>query len=798
MKKNISINISGIIFHIEEDGYDNLRKYLDSINKYFATFEDSSEILADIESRVAEIFLSKLNEGKQVITAEDVNALISTMGSVSDFKAAEDQEFTKTEPSGGPRSSTTNEPSSSGSTNSEQKTYTQPKQLLRDEKRKILGGVSSGIANYFNVDPIWIRLLFALTAFAYGITILIYIVMWIVVPGSSDLDEPETGKKMFRDPERKVIGGVSGGVAAFFGLDLVAVRLLFLVFTIFFGVGFIVYVVLWIALPEAKSLTDRMEMQGEPVTLSNIESNIKKNLNEDPTKEETTATKILLLPFRIIGILLKVLGKILVPLVEILRVAIGLIVMLVGLALIFAAVVTSGVFIGLFSGAAFSWPWIHYKEVSMPLEVFANSFSGWLVLAAFIAAIIPAVFIMILGVSVIARKLVFGPTVGWTFFVLFFVSVAMLSVSIPQIVYSFKEEGEYKVEKSYSLKGKTAVFKITEVGMDDYDAASLTLRGYNGTDFKLVQVFEAQGSTRQQAIENARMVNYNVDVTDSVLTFDSNIEFKEDAIFRAQRLNMTLYIPYNYPFVLDEASSRFISQYIDYDELEGNTWIMTEKGITCQTCPKSQEDEDGNEVEDQFGLSNFDELDIRGIFDINIKSGDEYAVELIGSDDEKRKYKIFRSGETLVIEYESGTRKFDWNKEVVDMDEIRINITMPMLEKIEAEGYGSIRFEEFTMDDMEIDLRGPVNIRGTLNADNLIVNLTGKSEAELSGQVNNLDAELQFASKLRAYSLETKDATVEVNGASSAKVNVSHTLEMDEGLASDVDYRGNPDVINRD
>ena len=94
MKKNISINISGIIFHIEEDGYESLRKYLDSISRYFASFEDSSEILADIESRIAEIFLSKLNEGKQVITADDVKSLIATMGSVSDFKAAEEQEYT--------------------------------------------------------------------------------------------------------------------------------------------------------------------------------------------------------------------------------------------------------------------------------------------------------------------------------------------------------------------------------------------------------------------------------------------------------------------------------------------------------------------------------------------------------------------------------------------------------------------------------------------------------------------------------------------------------------------------------
>src|SRR3954462_13411978 len=92
MKKNISINISGIIFHIEEDGYETLKKYLDSINKYFSSFEDSSEILADIESRIAEIFLSKLNEEKQVITSEDVSSLIATMGSVSDFRAVEDQE----------------------------------------------------------------------------------------------------------------------------------------------------------------------------------------------------------------------------------------------------------------------------------------------------------------------------------------------------------------------------------------------------------------------------------------------------------------------------------------------------------------------------------------------------------------------------------------------------------------------------------------------------------------------------------------------------------------------------------
>ncbi|HZI25297.1 MAG TPA: PspC domain-containing protein, partial [Chryseolinea sp.] len=738
MKKNISINISGIIFHIEEDGYENLRKYLDSINKYFASFEDSSEILADIESRVAEIFLSKLNEGKQVITSDDVTSLIATMGSVSDFKAAEEQEFTQTSGSG---SSSGTSSSSDTSTGKEQKTFTSPRQLLRDERRKILGGVCSGMATYFNVDPIWIRLLFALTAFAYGITIIAYIVMWIVVPGSTELDEPDTGKKMFRDPERKVIGGVSGGIAAYFGIDLLVVRLLFVIFTIFFGVGFIIYIVLWIALPEAKSLTDRMEMQGEPVTLSNIESNIKKNLNVDPNKEETPLTKLLLLPFRLIGILITVLGKILVPILEVLRVVIGITVILFGLALMFTAVITSGALVGLFSSTAFSWPWVHYDELSMPLEVFANSLSGWLILAALIAAIVPTIFIMILGASIIARRFVINTTVGWSMFVLFFVSVAILSVSIPKIVYSFKETGIYKVEESYNLNGKTAVFQINEVGMDDYDPVSLTLKGYNGTGFKLVQSFESRGASKQQAIENAKMVVYNVVVKDSILTFDSNIRFKEDAIFRAQRLNMTLYIPYNYPFVLDESSSRFITQYIDYDDLEGNTWIMTDKGIKCQTCPEDEDEEEEsyeNDDENKLGLSDFDELDIRGLFDVHIMAGDEYAVELQGSDDEKRKYNIYRHGQTLVVEYDRENGDFDWNGDFRDVNEIRLNITMPNLERIEAEGYGSIKFDEFTSDNMEIELRGPVNLRGVITAHNLSIDLTGKAEAELSGAVNNL------------------------------------------------------------
>jgi hypothetical protein len=247
---------------------------------------------------------------------------------------------------------------------------------------------------------------------------------------------------------------------------------------------------------------------------------------------------------------------------------------------------------------------------------------------------------------------------------------------------------------------------------------------------------------------------------------------------------------------MDESTSRFISEYVDYEDMNGFTWEMTEKGLKCITCHVS--DEEKNNVADDFGLTDFDELDIRGIFDVTIDRGDEYAVELFGSDTEKNKYKIYRSGQTLVIDYQSGKRKFDWNVDVIDADELRIHITMPSLEKIEAEGYGKIEFENFETDDMDIEMRGPVKLRGELNARDLMIRLTGKSEAELSGRATNLDADIQFASKLRAYNLEVDDAIVEVNGASSARVNVTKTLEMEEGLASDIDYRGQPSIIKRD
>ncbi len=793
MKKNISINISGIIFHIEEDGYEKLRKYLDSINAYFSSYEDNSEILADIESRIAEIFLSKLSDGKQVISKKDVDSLMNTMGSVKDFQAAEEQDFAAAE-----------EPSRSSKTDTGSTSETTAhKKLYRDQNRKILGGVCAGLAHYFSIDPVWPRLLFALLVLgSYGGLILVYVILWIVLPHSSELEEEKEVKKMFRDPDNKVVGGVASGVAAFFGTDISIVRVLFVVTTIFGGLGLLLYIILWIALPEAKSITEKMQMQGEPVTLSNIESSVKKGINEkESDEEESTLAKIILFPFRLIAMILNGIARIIGPLfsvgVDIFRVAFGVLFSIMGVLLIFCILVLAGVFLGFITtqGSTLWWD-MDVSGLSFPMEALTNTFPVWVMAIVVIVCIIPALLIALLGVSIIAKKIVFRPAVGWTLFVIFFVCIAILSFKIPQTIYSFKEEATYKVEERFALENKTIVFKVNEVGLDDYDVASIRFIGHEENSINIIKRFQAQGGSRKAATENAQMVDYRVVKNDSIITMDSNITFNEGALFRAQRVDIEVYVPLATPFLIDEGLWRIVENYGRHRTNEAGTsrvWEMTESGIECINCESGTRKE-RNEM-NQYDLSNFEAVELSGIFNVRIEQGDEYEVEVRGSDRQKRLYEIFREGETLIIDYENNGRISFWENSEFEDDQITINITMPHLRELNVKGAGKLRVRGFDENNMEVKLLGAISADGRVDVKNLNLSLTGLSHFDLDGEGRTMDVSLTGASVLNAYQFEVRHAIVDASGASSAKINATETLEIEESFASSVSHRGDPEVI---
>jgi phage shock protein PspC (stress-responsive transcriptional regulator) len=169
MKKTLTVNISGTVFHIEEDAYEQLRNYLESIRSRLAIDGGRDEIMADIEARIAELFTERLTGRGEVVTAPDVDHVIGIMGKPEDYVGAED-------------GSTAPPPGYTGG-----RKY---KRLFRDPDDRWLGGVLGGLAAYIGMDPIWLRVIFILfVLLGMGSPILIYVLLWILIPAANTAAE---------------------------------------------------------------------------------------------------------------------------------------------------------------------------------------------------------------------------------------------------------------------------------------------------------------------------------------------------------------------------------------------------------------------------------------------------------------------------------------------------------------------------------------------------------------------------------------------------------------------------------
>lgn len=793
MKKNISINISGIIFHIEEDGYNQLKEYLESINRYFSTFEDSLEIIADIETRIAEIFLSKLKEGKQVIGLEDVEVLIATMGSIKDFQAAEeDSNFALAQ------EEHVEEDEDQG-----EKIFS--KKLYRDNNRKLLGGVLSGIAYYFNTDPLWVRLLYVLLFFGVsvlpsiaGFLFLAYIVMWIVIPASDELIEEKKIKKMYRDPDGKVLGGVASGVAAYFGVDVVIIRLLFFVGIFIAGSGLILYIILWIILPEAKTLTDKMEMQGQPVTLSNIEFNIKKSLNVTEG-DENIIVKVLLFPFRLIAALFEFLSKALGPfmsfLVEALRVVFGALLAILGLSGVLAVLIAGGVLIGLFAGSDLN---IIYP---LQFEIIKNDLSLLPGIALVMALIIPNFYLAILGFIMLMKKQVLNAKAGWSILAVWLVSIIILSFTIPSYIRNFQENGRHTSVDRYNLYGKTTVLNFNDIGEDEFDMVSLKIRSHEDTVIKFEREYRASGPTRKEAVTNAKMIKYGFNVQDSVFTFDSNLEFAEDARFRKQQVEMTLYLPLGQKFILDENMKYLIGSFMyrqgfSNGQMAGNIWQFDEEGLSCTTCPEV-ENSDDNEKEKwnisgykrDYDIDDFSEIEISSAFNVKIKKGDEYSLFINGKKSDVDDVVVDKTGNVLSIDFKGNLLKMNRH-----LKEINIYIVMPNLTAVQFGSASKVYISGFKEDYMDITLNGAAFADLDIDVNSMNVTIEGASKLQLNGSGDKLIAKVSGASTLNAYEFSVNETEVETHSASTARVYASDHLIIRTHGASNVTYKGKADV----
>lgn len=287
MKKIININFHSRVIPIEETAYDILRKYVESLKKHFAGEEGGDEIVNDIENRFAELFSDRLKKGATCITDADVNEIITSMGRPEDFDQDENQHSN----TGSARTESFAEDTASDTS----------RRLYRSENDKMLGGVCGGLAAYLRIDPSVMRIIYAVLCLgSFGTAILLYFILWIVLPPKSMATSVK--KRLYRDPEHRVIAGVASGLAAYFNIEVWIPRLIFSIpliaglvtsivrrawfdwdGTVFFtggfgGTLFVTYIILWIVLPEAVTASEKLEMRGEKIDLESIKNTIKSDI----------------------------------------------------------------------------------------------------------------------------------------------------------------------------------------------------------------------------------------------------------------------------------------------------------------------------------------------------------------------------------------------------------------------------------------------------------------------------------------------------------------------------------------
>jgi phage shock protein PspC (stress-responsive transcriptional regulator) len=326
MKKVININFQGRVIPIEETSYEILKSYIESLRRYFANEEGMNEIVNDIESRIAELFSEQLKKGAVCITDEHINAIITSMGRPEDFDAETgdtnvssakgDFQYSTGSATAGSASTGTGGPSQgntgTGSTASGSYgsgNYGRARgRFVRNEDDKIIGGVCSGLANYFGIDPVIMRILFVVLI---APLFWVYILLWVIVPSESM--QTNITRRLYRNPDDKVIAGVASGLAAYFNIEVWIPRLIFalpLVLGIISGTFnaiwwdwdfgwmprvvtgslgstlFVTYIILWIAVPVAMTAAEKLQMRGERVDLNSIRDTVKNDMGSFKNRAE--------------------------------------------------------------------------------------------------------------------------------------------------------------------------------------------------------------------------------------------------------------------------------------------------------------------------------------------------------------------------------------------------------------------------------------------------------------------------------------------------------------------------------
>ena len=534
MNKTVNINLAGMFFHIDENAYAKLQRYLSALKRSFEGVQGEEEILADIEARIAELFNQKIEEPRQVISIKELDEIIAVMGQPEDY--AVDEEIFED----APKQKSTSGSSSTGTN----------KRLYRDKENAYIGGVSSGFGHYLAVDPLWIR------------------IAWVLL----------------------VLLG--------------------------FGSPILIYILLWILIPEAETTADKLSMKGKAVNIDNIQQKVKEGFenvadtvkNVDYERYSNEAKKGAKGFFSTIGDIIMFFVKIFGKFIGALFILIGAITVLS----LFISVVTAGS-IDLFNPGFSELSEFVHNDTSAPI---------WLVLVLILFAVgIPFFFLFYLGLRILSRNLKPMPLAGKLGLLgLWLVSIIAFGVLTVDQLVAESHNGKTTTKTELNIRAGDTLNLVMRTN-ENYDIPyGRSSRSYmefdeNGNRVRLKRnvrliVRSTADSTGYVRVEKrayarneskartlADAIGYELDYSNNTLSLDGYFESSVKSKLRDQEVRVYVYIPEGTILYADNNTYSYHRNDNSYRDLlingtEERYLLLENNKLHCSDCDEEIEDRD--------------------------------------------------------------------------------------------------------------------------------------------------------------------------------------------------------------
>lgn len=463
-----------------------------------------------------------------------------------------------------------------------------------------------------------------------------------------------THKKLFRDGDDKFLGGVCAGLSHYLGVEPIWIRIIWLILTLGFGIGFLVYIILWILIPEAKTTAEKLQMKGEPVTISNIERKIREEFQEvssrvkDGVNDVTKTVKSTEFQHKAKSGLQEIIDA----LAKIILAIFTIIAKFIGFILIFVSSVT---LIALLIGA-FSWGSIEVLGFSEEFANYPDFFFDsvmpiWLlVIFTFLAIGIPFMVLFMLGLKILSDNVKsFSTTTKLSILGVWIIALLGLSFAGIHFATQKAQDGAFNEMQDLNLiKTDTVTIKMVP---DQNLSNSRNLRRRYGTETVFINEMkklyssrlnvdvkvstketafikirkESEGRNRLEANKNAESIEYSFSLNQKNLLLNGYFlsDFKNK--FKDQAIYITLFLPENSIIYLDKSTETFLEeisniQNIRNSDLPGHYFKVTKQGLTCLNCDPSIFGNAYKEENGHFKLN----IDDKGV-ELNVKNGHKNA-----------------------------------------------------------------------------------------------------------------------------------------------------------------------------